>query len=173
MINRTDPMILRIGEPQNIKDALASISSYLATNPYRLGEYGQRVKMLYRNMGIIELLNSIKVQGNLLSDAKEIENNERLNRRVYVLTAITVVVGVMSLIVSILCCSTSGDNSKTISDMCNCIPESTGYIGSCCAVVGVLLGLVLAASIIVMAVYQVKSFYKLKDIEGEIKNINK
>jgi len=163
---------LRIGEPQNIKDALASISSYLATNPYRLGEYGQRGKMLYRNMGIIELLNSIKVQGNLLSDAKEIENNEKLNGRVYVLTAITVVVGVMSLIVSILCCNTSGDNSKTISDMCNCIPESAGCIGSCCAVVGVLLGLVLAASIIVMAVYQVKSFYKLKDIWEELKKSN-
>ena len=164
---------LRIGEPQNIKDALASISSYLATNPYRLGEYGQRVKMLYRNMGIIELLNTIKLQGNLLSDAKEIENNERLSRRVYVLTAITVVVGVMSLIVSILCCNTCGNNSKTINDMCNCISESTGCIGSCCAVVGVLLGLVLAASIIMMAVYQVMTYFKLKDIEGEIKNLQK
>ncbi len=163
---------LRIGQPQNIKDALASISSYLATNPYRLGEYGQRGKMLYRNMGVMELLNSIKVQGNLLSDAKEIENNEKLNRRVHVLTAITVVVGILSLIVSILCCNTCGDNSKTISDMCNCIPESAGCIGSCCAVVGVLLGIVLAASIIVMAVYQVKSFYKLKNIENQLKEID-
>lgn len=164
---------LRLGQPQNIKDALASISSYLATNPYRLGEYGQRGKMLYRNMGIIELLNSIQVQGNLLSDAKEIENNEKLNRRVHVLTAITVVVGILSLIVSILCCNTSDDNPKTVSDMCNCIPESTNCIGSCCAVVGVLLGLVLAASIIVIAVYQVKSFYKLTDIKKELDKINK
>ncbi len=57
--------------------------------------------------------------------------------------------------------------------MCNCIPESAGCIGSCCAVVDVLLGLVLAASIIVMAVYQVKSFYKLTDIKKELDKINK
>ncbi len=161
--------ILCLGQPQNIKDALASISGYLATNPYRLGEYGQRSKMLYLNMGINEKLRSVKEQGNLLADAKEIDNNEKLNRRVYSLTAITVVVGVMTLIVSILCCNTCDDDLKTVSDMYSSVPVSADCLGSCCAVVGVLLGLVLAASVIVMAVYQVKSFYKLKDIEDIIK----
>ena len=164
--------LLRPGQPQNIKDALASISSYLATNPYRLGEYGQRSKMLYRNMGIVELFNSIKDRGNLLADAKVIENNEKLNHRVYALTAVTVLVGVLSLIVSIICCNTGKDNPKTISNMYNCILESAGCMGGCCAVVGVLFGLVLSASIIVMAVYQVKSFYKLKDVENELNKIN-
>ena len=164
---------LRLGQPQNIKDALASISSYLATNPYRLGEYGQRGKMLYRNMGIIELLNSIRVQGNLLSDAKEIENNEKLNRRVYVLTAITASVGILSLIVSILCCNMCSNQSNNLSDMCNCFLDSTCGLAGCCAIVGVLLGLVLAASVIVSCVYQVMSYFKLKNIEREIKNLQK
>ena len=34
-----------------------------------------------------------------------------------------------------------------------------------------LVLIVLAASVITMAVYQVKSFYKLKDIENEIKQL--
>lgn len=57
--------------------------------------------------------------------------------------------------------------------MCNCFFGGTEFQGGCCAVVGCLLFIVLAASIITMAVYQVKSFYKLKDIEGEIKKLDK
>lgn len=57
--------------------------------------------------------------------------------------------------------------------MSNCLFGSAEYQGNCCAVVECLLFIVLAASIVTMAVYQVKSFYKLKDIEGEINNQNK
>lgn len=93
---------LQSGYPKTIKDALASISKYLSANPYHLGEYGPRYKMLYKNMGINDLLESIKEQGNLVSDSKEIENNERLNKSVLWLTAITMIIGGLSLIVNIL-----------------------------------------------------------------------
>ena len=160
---------LRPDHPSNIKDTLASISRYLHRNPYHLGEYNQRILMLYRRMGVSELLKSIKEQGILLSDAKEIEMNESLNRRVYGLTGVTVGIGIMQLMISILCCNNS-NNSET---MCDCFFSGSGSQGGCFAVLGCLLFIVLAASIIVMAVYQVKSFYKLQEMEKELKNRNK
>ena len=164
---------LRQDSPSSIKDALASISAYLNSNPYHLGEYNKRILMLYRKLGVNHLLQSVKEQGNLLA---EIEMESRLNYRVLALTAVTVFIGLLGLIVSILCCNTCEDQSNyssNISDMCNCVLDSTCGLAGCCAIVGVLLGLVLAASVIVSCVYQVKSFYKLKDIEGEIKNLQK
>jgi hypothetical protein len=155
--------------PSDIKGALSSMSGYLNVNPYHLGEYGRRTKYIYRTMGVKDLWGTVMTQGNLSSSAREIELNEHLSHRVYTLTAITVVIGALSLLVSILCCN----NSFFSSDMSNCLFGSAEFQGSCCAVVGCLLFIVLAASIVTMAVYQVKSFYKLKDIEGEINNQNK
>lgn len=167
---------LRQGSPSSIKDALASISAYLNSNPYHLGEYNKRILMLYRKLGVNHLLQSVKEQGNLLADARKIEMESRLNYRVLALTAVTVFIGILGLIVSILCCKTCSEqsnNSNNLSDMCNCVLDSTGGLAGCCAIIGVLLGLVLAASVIVSCVYQVMSYYKLKDIEGEIKNLQK
>ncbi len=157
------------GHPSDIKEALSAMSGYLNVNPYHLGEYGRRTKYIYRTMGVKDLWETILTQGNLSSSAKEIELNEHLSHRVFALTAITVILGALSLLVSILCCN----NSNNSSDMCNCFFGGTEFQGGCCAVVGCLLFIVLAASIITMAVYQAKSFYKLKDIEREIKKINK
>ena len=57
--------------------------------------------------------------------------------------------------------------------MCNCFLGGAELQGGCFAVFGCLLFIVLAASIITMAVYQVKSFYKLNKIEEEVKKMNK
>ena len=164
---------LRQGSPLSIKDALASISSYLNSNPYHLGEYNKRILMLYRKLGVNHLLQSVKEQGNLLADARKIEMESRLNYRVLALTAVTVFIGILGLIVSILCCNTCSEQSNNLSDMCNCVLDSTGGLAGCCAIIGVLLGLVLAASVIVSCVYQVMSYFKLKDIEGEIRELQK
>ncbi len=158
---------LNTGHPKNIKDALASISRYLSVNPYHLGEYENRYKMLYQNMGINNLLKSVKEQGDLLSDAKEIDYNEKINCKVYLLTILTVIIGGLSLIVSILCCNNSNNSSR----MCNCYSESISSQFCCVAVLGVLLGLLLAACIVVTCIYQVKCYYKLKDIENQLKEI--
>jgi hypothetical protein len=155
--------------PSDLKGALSAMSGYLNVNPYHLGEYGKRTKYIYRTMGVKDLWETVMTQGNLSSSAREIELNEHLSHRVYALTAITVVIGALSLLVSILCCN----NSNISSDMSNCLYGSAEFQGGCCAVVGSLLFIVLAASVITMAVYQVKSFYKLKDIEGEVKKLNK
>lgn len=164
---------LRQGHPSSIKDALASISAYLNSNPYHLGEYNKRILMLYRKLGVNHLLQSVKEQGNLLADARNIEMENRLNYRVLTLTAVTVFIGILGLTVSILCCNTCSEQSNNLSDMCNCVLDSTVGLVGCCAIIGVLLVLVLAASVIVTCVYQVKSYYKLKDIEGEIKKLQK
>jgi hypothetical protein len=155
--------------PSDIKGALSAMFGYLNVNPYHLGEYGRRTKYIYRTMGITDLWETVLTQGNLCSSSKEIELNEHLSNRVYALTAITVVIGTLSLLVSILCC----DNSNNSSDMCNCFLGGAELQGGCCAVFGCLLFIVLAASIITMAVYQVKSFYKLNKIEEEVKKMNK
>ena len=164
---------LRQGNPSSIKDALASISAYLNSNPYHLGEYNKRILMLYRKLGVNHLLQSVKDQGNLLADARKIEMENRLNYRVYALTAVTVLIGIFGLIVSILCCNTCDDQSNHLSNMSNYVLDSTCGLTGCCTIIGVLLGLVLAASVIVTCVYQVKSYYKLKDIEEEIRNLQK
>ena len=164
---------LRQGSPSNIKDALASISAYLNSNPYHLGEYNKRILMLYRKLGVNHLLQSVKEQGNFLADARNIEMEYRLNSRVLALTAVTVFIGILGLIVSILCCNTCSEQSNNLSDMYNCVLDSTVGLAGCCAIIGVLLGLVLAACVIVSCVYQVMAFFKLKDIEGEIKNLQK
>lgn len=155
--------------PSDIKGALSAMSGYLNVNPYHLGEYGRRAKYIYLTMGVRDLFETVMTQGNLCSSAKEIELNEHLSHRVYALTAITVVIGALSLVVSILCCN----NSNKPSNMCNCFLGGAEFQGGCCAVIGCLLFIVLAASIITMAVYQVKSFYKLNKIEEEVKKINK
>lgn len=164
---------LRQGSPSSIKDALASISAYLSSNPYHLGEYTKRILMLYRKLGVNHLLKSVKEQGNFLADARKIEMENRLNYRVYALTAVTVLIGIFGLIVSIICCNTCDEQSYLSSNMSNLVLDSTCGLVGCCAIVGVLLGLVLAASVIVSCVYQVMSYYKLKDIEGEIRNLQK
>jgi hypothetical protein len=102
--------------PSDIKGALSEMSGYLNVNPYHLGEYGRRTKYIYRIMGVKDLWGTVLTQGNLSSSAREIELNEHLSHRVFALTAITVVIGALSLMVSILCCNYSNNSS----DMSNC-----------------------------------------------------
>lgn len=101
---------LCLGTPSSIKDALASISGYLNTNPYHLGEYSMRISMLYRTLGVRDLFQSVKEQGELLADARKIEMENRLNSLVIVLTIITLIVGILTLVVNILCCNNCVDN---------------------------------------------------------------
>lgn len=57
--------------------------------------------------------------------------------------------------------------------MSSVLLDCNSCLGSCGIIVGVLLCLVLAASVIVTAIYQVKSYYKLKDIEVDVEKLNK
>lgn len=155
--------------PSSIKDALAAMSGYLSMNPYHLGEYGKKVKYIYQAMGVTDLFDTVMTQGNLLAGAKEIELNKHLSHRVYNLTGITVGIGVLQLLISIICCNNS-NNSET---MCDCLFSGSGSQSVCGVVIGCLLFLALAACAIVMTVYQVKSFNELKSIKGELKKLDK
>ncbi len=165
--------LMRGFHPFRTRKVLASISVYLNINPFHLAEIKKRTDYLYEALGVNALLQTVKEQGSLLSESSTAQLAHKLDLRVLLLTILMTILAGLQLIVSILCCNICDYNSKTISDMCNCIPESAGCIGSCCAVVSVLLGFVLAASIIVMAVYQVMSFYKLRNIERELRSLNK
>lgn len=158
---------MRSNHPSDIKDALASISGYLGKNPFRLSEIDSRTEYLYQVLGVKKLFDVVMKQGELLSDSSNIRMTISLNVRMYWLTGAALGAGGLDLLVNILCC----DNLINSSDMCNCFLGGAELQGGCCAVVGVLLGLVLAASIIVMAVYQVKLFYKLKDLEDKINQL--
>ena len=161
--------LMQDNHPSEIKDALANISQYLSKNPFRLSEIDRRTEYLYNVLGVKKLFDVVMKQGELLSESSNIRMTMSINVRMYLLAGITLGIGGLDLLVSILCC----DNFNNSSDMCNCFSGGAELQGSCCAVIGVLLSLVLAASIITMAVYQVKSFYKLKDIEDEMKELNK
>ena len=161
--------LMQDNHPSEIKDALANISQYLSKNPLRLSEIDGRTGYLYKVLGVKKLFDVVMKQGELMSESSNIRMSMSIDIRMYLLAGITLGVGGLDLFVSILCC----DNFNNSSDMCNCFFGGAELQGSCCAVIGVLLGLVLAASIITMAVYQVKSFYKLNDIENKIKNLDK
>ena len=144
-------------------------SGYMNVNPFHLAEIKKRTDYLYEALGVNALFQTVKEQGTLQSESSTAQLAHKLNTNVFWLTVLTVFLAALQLLVSILCCN----NSNNSSDMCNCFFGGTEFQGGCCAVVGCLLFIVLAASIITMAVYQVKSFYKLKDIEGEIENLQK
>lgn len=149
------------------KKVLASISGYMNVNPFHLAEIKKRTDYLYEALGVNALFQTVKAQGMLQSESSTAQLTHKLNTKVFWLTVLTVLLAALQLLVSILCCN----NPNNSSDMCNCFFGGTEFQGGCCAVVGCLLFIVLAASIINMAVYQVKSFYKLKDIENEIKQL--
>lgn len=162
---------LSMDTPSSIKNALASISTYLSSNPYHLGEYNKRIQMLYRALGVKKLYLSIKSRGELLADSRCIEMSTRLNTQVLFLTAITALIGIYGLVVSILCSNHETNFNK--SDMENCVLSCVSGCNNYCAIIGVLLGLTLSASLIIMAVYAVKSYIKLKEIERHIKELNR
>lgn len=161
--------LMQDNHPSEIKDALAYISQYLSKNPFRLSEIDGRTEYLYKALGVKKLFDVVMKQGELLSESSSIRMTMSINIRMYQLAGITLGVGGLDLLVNILCC----DSFNNSSNMCNCFFGGAELQGGCCAVVGCLLFIVLAASIITMAVYQVKSFYKLKDIEEEIKEQSK
>lgn len=158
--------------PFRTKRVLASISGYMSINPFHLAEIKKRTDYLYEALGVNDILETVMKQGTLHAESNSAKLTHKLNMRVSLLTLFTVFLAVLQLIVSILCCNTCDNNSKNLSDMCNCFFGGVELQGGCCAIIGVLLGLVLAASIITMAVYQVMSFNKLKDIERELKSLN-
>lgn len=155
--------------PFRTKRALASISDYMNINPFHLAEIKKRTDYLYEALGVNSLFLTVKEQGVLLSESSTAVLSFKLNTKVKWLTVLTVLLAALQLVVSILCYNNS-DNSLS---MGGCFFGSTEFQGGCCAIVGCLLFIVLAASIIVTAVYQVKSFYKLMDIEREIKKQDK
>lgn len=154
--------------PFRTKRALASISDYMNVNPFHLAEIKKRTDYLYEALGVNSLFLTVKEQGVLLSESSTAVLSFKLNTKVKWLTVLTVLLAALQLVVSILCCN----NSNNSSSMCDCFFGGTELQGSCCAVIGCLLFIVLAASIIVSCVYQVMSYFKLKDIEREIKNQN-
>lgn len=157
--------MMRNNHPSEIKDALADMSQYLSKNPFRLSEIDKRTEYLYQTLGVKKLYDVVMKQGELLSEASNIRMNISINMRMYVLAGITLGVGGLDLLMSILCRNSSNQSSY----MCNCLFGGAEPQSGCCAVVGVLFGLMLAACIITMLVFQGKSFYKLKNIEKSIR----
>lgn len=152
--------------PFRTRRVLSSISGYMNVNPFHLAEIKKRTDYLYESLGVNALFQTVKEQGTLQSESSTAQLTHKLNTKVFWLTVLTVLLATLQLLVSLFCCN----NSNNSSDMCNCFFGGTEFQGGCCAVVGCLLFIVLAASIITMTVYQIKSFYKLKDIEEEIKS---
>lgn len=155
--------------PFRTRRVLSSISGYMSINPFHLAEIKKRTDYLYEALGVNALFLTVMEQGKLQSESSTAQLTHKLNKIVFLLTVFTVFLAALQLLVSILCCN----NSNNSSEMCNCFFGGAELQGGCCAIAGVLLGLVLAASIIVMAVYQVKVFYKLTDIKKELDIINK
>ena len=153
--------------PFRIRRALASISDYLNVNPFHLAEIKKRTDYLYEALGVNALLQTVKEQGVLISESSTAQLSYKLNTKVKWLTFLTVILAALQLLVTSLCCN--GSNSS--SNMCNYSFGDTEFQGGFCVVIGCLLFIVLVASVITMAIYQVKSFYKLKDIEDGVKKL--
>ncbi len=150
------------GLPSSIKEALSSISGYMNTNPYHLGEMGQRVKYLYQAMGVTELLENVKCQGELQADSVSVRTNRRVNGRMLMLTVATVIIGSMQLL------QNSPLYNQTNMNNCNCCGTSIQI--DCCAIICVLLILLLGC-VITMMVYYIRANNRLDEIRDRLKRL--
>ena len=147
--------------PFKTRRVLAAISGYMNVNPFHLAEIKKRTDYLYEALGVNSLFQTVRQQGELHSEADTALLTHKLNIKIGLLTLLMAILAALQLIVSILCCNNS--NKPNIStSMCNCMFSGIDSPTGCCAVVCCLLFIVLVASIIVSAIYQVMSYYRLK-----------
>lgn len=80
-----------------IKEAISILAENMGTRLYKVQEIDKRAEYIYNAFGIREEFDRIKEQGNMLADAVNIKYSVRTNIWMIVLTAITVIVGILSL----------------------------------------------------------------------------
>lgn len=90
--------LLTVSTAQGIKHALASLATYMETNTFNLPELDYRLNCMFEAMDIEEEFKSVKTIGELEADSYNIEQNHKQNVMIGVLTAITVLLGVMNLL---------------------------------------------------------------------------
>lgn len=141
-------------DSSEIKTALCEMASLIENIPTGLRELDGKYNYVYRVMGITGEFENVRQIGILAADAKNIKNTSRLNRLVVLLTAATVIIGIIQFIYNQFLTPPS-------------VMENLG-VNYIFALIGILVlvfvGLTLCVSIIVFAVYQYKTYNKISRI---------
>ena len=90
--------LLTVSTAQDIKHALASLATYLETNTFNLPELDYRLNCMFEATGINEEFSALKAMGELEADSSNIGQVHKQNVMIGVLTAITVLLGVINLL---------------------------------------------------------------------------
>lgn len=139
-----------------IRTALGDIAVLIDFKPTGLRELDGKFEYISRTMGINRRFANLRQMGTLIADANNIKNTNILNSWMAVLTSVTVLVGLFQLI------NSQYTNNTTTMPTFNNICAQIGVL------VLILLGLALCVSIIVLAVYQIKSHSKITEIRNKI-----
>lgn len=152
----------RIGQMLNhssaseIRTALGDIAVLIGHKPTGLRELDGKFEYYSRTMGITQSFANLRQMGTLKADANNIKNTKILNIWMAVLTAATVLIGLFQLI-----------NSQ-YTNISTTMPNFENIFAQIGVLVLILLGVALCVSIIVLAIYQVKSHSKITEIRNKI-----
>ena len=130
-----------------IKEAISALAENMGTRLYKVQEIDKRAEYIYNAFGIRDEFDLIKEQGNLLADAVNIKYSVRTNVWMIVLTAITVIVGILSLF-DVKAVTKEG--SETITNIHNAMIESTQLTYTNIFLLLILVCLVIICTAIVM-----------------------
>ena len=121
--------LLTVSTAQGPKHAIASLARYMETNTFNLPELDYRLNRLFVAAGIEDEFKALKAIGELEADSSNIEQNHRQNIMVGVLTAITVLLGVMDLLPFSMNDNFLNSQDMTLNDSINtCFTLSTGVV---------------------------------------------
>lgn len=121
--------LLTVSTAQGTKHAIASLARYMETNTFNLPELDYRLNRLFVAAGIEDEFKALKAIGELEADSSNIEQNHRQNIMIGVLTAITVLLGVMDLLPFSMNDNFLNSQDMTLNDSINtCFTLSTGVV---------------------------------------------
>lgn len=148
--------MLNRSSASEIRTALSDIAMLIDFKPTGLRELDGKFEYISRTMGINRIFENLRQMGTLKADANNIKNTNKLNTWMAALTAATVLIGLFQLI------NSQYSNNTTTMHTFDSICIQIGVL------VLILLGVALCVSIIVLAIYQVKSHSKITEIRNKI-----
>lgn len=151
--------MLNCSSSSEIRTALGDIAVLIGHKPTGLRELDGKFDYISRTMGINKRFANLRQMGTLIADANNIKNTNKLNTWMATLTAFTVLIGLFQLV------NSQYSNNTTTMHTFDSICIQIGVL------VLILLGVALCVSIIVLAIYQVKSHSKISEIRNKINSL--